>query len=117
ARQLVTSAGCRGLRWSVWPASWSLAGCSGAFPTPRRSSTSSSERSQLALRVDSSGESAMRLSQVARYLYRMKWYVLCVLAVVTLAGEVYLRLPCGRQLEYQSDPELGGVFRPGQSSS
>jgi hypothetical protein len=59
----------------------------------------------------------MRLFQVARYLYRMKWYVLCVFAVVTLAGETYLRLPCGRQLEYQPDSELGGVYCPGQSSS
>ncbi len=59
----------------------------------------------------------MRISQVARYLYRKKWDVLCVLAIVTLAGEVYLRLPWGRQLEYQPDPELGAVFCPGQSSS
>ncbi|MBI1915835.1 MAG: hypothetical protein HYS12_14040 [Planctomycetes bacterium] len=59
----------------------------------------------------------MRISQIARCLYRMKWYVFCVLGVATLAGEVYLRLPCGRQLEYQPDPDLGGVFRPGQSSS
>jgi len=58
----------------------------------------------------------MRLSEVARYLVRRKWDVLCALIVVTLAGEVYLRLPCGRQLEYQPDPELGGVYCPSQSS-
>jgi len=59
----------------------------------------------------------MRISQVARYIYQKKWNVLCVLAIVTLAGELYLRLPWGRQLEYQPDPELGAVYCPGQSSS
>src|SRR5437762_2325073 len=58
----------------------------------------------------------LSLGEVARYLSRHKLDVLCVVVVVVIAAEVHLRLPWGRQMEYQPDPELVGVLRPGQAS-
>ena len=54
------------------------------------------------------------VADVARFLYRRRWDALCVLALVALAGELHLRSPWGRQLEYQPDDELVGVYRPDQ---
>ncbi|MCI0459324.1 MAG: hypothetical protein L0Z62_20435 [Gemmataceae bacterium] len=54
------------------------------------------------------------LRTLATHTYRHRWELVAVLVLVAVAGEVYLRLPVGRQLEYQPDEELGGVLAPGQ---
>ncbi len=54
------------------------------------------------------------LRTLAALIYRHRWELVAVLVLVAVAGEVYLRLPVGRQLEYQPDEELGGVLAPGQ---
>jgi hypothetical protein len=57
------------------------------------------------------------LRTLATRFWRHKGELLAVVVLVAVAGEVYLRLPFGRQLEYQPDPELVGVLAPGQRSA
>jgi hypothetical protein len=58
----------------------------------------------------------MGVADVARWLYRRRWDALCVFALVAAAAELYLRSPWGRQLGYEPDEELVGVYRPNQSA-
>jgi lysophospholipase L1-like esterase len=45
-----------------------------------------------------------------------KWELVAVVVLVGVAGEIYLRLPIGRQIEYQPDEELVSILAPGQQS-
>src|SRR5262249_25487073 len=45
-----------------------------------------------------------------------KGEILAIVVLVVVAGEVYLRLPIGRQLEYQPDEELVSILAPAQQS-
>ena len=56
------------------------------------------------------------LRTLAARIWLHKGEILAVVALVAVAGEIYLRLPIGRQLEYQPDDELVGILAPGQQS-
>lgn len=45
-----------------------------------------------------------------------KWEIFAVVMLMTIAGEIYLRVPIGRQLEYQPDEEFVSILAPGQQS-
>lgn len=54
---------------------------------------------------------------LASLVRRQKWEIAAVAGLALVAGEVYLRLPFGRPLEYQPDEELVAVLAPGQRSA
>lgn len=60
------------------------------------------------------------LIPVLRTLSNRAWLhkgeIFAVVVLVAIAGEIYLRLPIGRQLEYQPDEELVSILAPDQQS-
>jgi hypothetical protein len=57
------------------------------------------------------------LRTLASKVWLHRGELLAIVALVAVTGEVYLRLPVGRQLEYQPDKELVGILAPGQRSA
>src|ERR1051326_3137315 len=55
-----------------------------------------------------------RAALIFRFLLRRTGNVFLIGVALLLTGEVILRLPIGRALEYQPDQDLGAVLRPNQ---